>query len=117
MNNATDEEYPVAGNSSLTTGSGYAESPTRGRSNGMRASSTISRPDFDPRANTGRHHRRGARRVAARAALHRAGIDAVILERRSAEYVLGRIRAGVLEQGTVDVLDLAGVAERLQPKG
>jgi len=45
--------------------------------------------------------------------LHREGIDAVILERRSHEYVLGRIRAGVLEQGTVDVLDLAGVSARL----
>jgi p-hydroxybenzoate 3-monooxygenase len=45
--------------------------------------------------------------------LHRAGIDAVILEQRTPEYVLGRIRAGVLEQGTVDVLELAGVARRL----
>ena len=45
--------------------------------------------------------------------LHRAGIDAVILEQRTPEYVLGRIRAGVLEQGTVRVLELAGVAERL----
>jgi p-hydroxybenzoate 3-monooxygenase len=40
--------------------------------------------------------------------LHRAGIDALILERQSAEYVLGRIRAGVLEQVTVDLLDAAG---------
>jgi p-hydroxybenzoate 3-monooxygenase len=45
--------------------------------------------------------------------LHRSGIDAVILERRTPEYVLGRIRAGVLEQGTVEVLDLAGVSDRL----
>jgi p-hydroxybenzoate 3-monooxygenase len=45
--------------------------------------------------------------------LHRAGIDNVILEQRTPEYVLGRIRAGVLEQGTVDVLDLAGVSQRL----
>ena len=49
--------------------------------------------------------------------LHRAGIDATILERRSAEYVLGRIRAGVLEQGTVDVLEQAGVAARLHAEG
>jgi p-hydroxybenzoate 3-monooxygenase len=49
--------------------------------------------------------------------LHRAGIEAVILERRSAEYVLGRIRAGVLEQGTVDVLEGAGVAARLNAEG
>jgi p-hydroxybenzoate 3-monooxygenase len=45
--------------------------------------------------------------------LHEAGIDAVILEKHTSEYVLGRIRAGVLEQGTVDVLELAGVAGRL----
>jgi len=45
--------------------------------------------------------------------LHRAGIDAVILERRAPEYVLGRIRAGVLERGTVHVMELAGVAQRL----
>jgi len=45
--------------------------------------------------------------------LHRAGIDAVILEQRTPGYVLGRIRAGVLEQGTVNVLELAGVATRL----
>ena len=45
--------------------------------------------------------------------LHKAGIDAVVLEQRTPEYVLGRIRAGVLEQGTVDILDLAGVGERL----
>ena len=41
--------------------------------------------------------------------LHKAGIDAVIIEQRSADYVLGRIRAGVLEQGTLDLLDEAGV--------
>ncbi len=49
--------------------------------------------------------------------LLREGIDAVILERRSPEYVLGRIRAGVLEQGTVDVLDRAGVSARLHREG
>lgn len=46
--------------------------------------------------------------------LHLKGIDTVVLERRSREYVLGRIRAGVLEQGTVDLLRSAGVAERLE---
>ena len=46
--------------------------------------------------------------------LHRAGIDAVVLEQRTPEYVLGRIRAGVLEQGTVEILRLAGVTERLE---
>ena len=45
--------------------------------------------------------------------LHGAGIDAVILEQRTPDYVLGRIRAGVLEPGTVDILDLAGVSGRL----
>jgi p-hydroxybenzoate 3-monooxygenase len=49
--------------------------------------------------------------------LHRAGIDNVIVEQRSAEHVLGRIRAGVLEQVTVDLLREAGVAERLQREG
>ena len=46
--------------------------------------------------------------------LHRAGVDAVILEQRSAEYVLGRIRAGVLEEGTVELLARANVAARLR---
>ncbi|HVL57164.1 MAG TPA: 4-hydroxybenzoate 3-monooxygenase [Burkholderiaceae bacterium] len=49
--------------------------------------------------------------------LQRAGIDAVILERRSKEYVLGRIRAGVLEQGTVDLLDQLDVGARLHAEG
>jgi p-hydroxybenzoate 3-monooxygenase len=49
--------------------------------------------------------------------LQRASIDAVIVERRSADYVLGRIRAGVLEQGTVEVLEHAGVAGRLHAEG
>ncbi len=49
--------------------------------------------------------------------LQRAGIDNVILEQRTPEYVLGRIRAGVLEQGTVDMLDEAGVGARLHAEG
>jgi len=49
--------------------------------------------------------------------LHRAGIDAIILEQRSADYVLSRVRAGVLEQGTVDLLDAAGVGRRLHAEG
>lgn len=49
--------------------------------------------------------------------LHRAGIDTVILERQTPDYVLGRIRAGVLEQGTVDLLREAGVAERMDREG
>ena len=51
------------------------------------------------------------------ALLQRAGIDAVIVERRSAGYVLGRIRAGVLEQTTVDLLAQAGADERLRAEG
>jgi p-hydroxybenzoate 3-monooxygenase len=49
--------------------------------------------------------------------LHRAGIANVVLERQSADYVLGRIRAGVLEQTTVDLLDAAGVGARLRAEG
>jgi p-hydroxybenzoate 3-monooxygenase len=49
--------------------------------------------------------------------LARGGVDALILERQSADYVLGRIRAGVLEQGSVDVLREAGVGERLLAEG
>jgi p-hydroxybenzoate 3-monooxygenase len=49
--------------------------------------------------------------------LARAGIDAVILEARSRAYAEARIRAGVLEQGTVDVLREAGVAARLDREG
>ena len=49
--------------------------------------------------------------------LHKSGIDAVILERQTGAYVLGRIRAGVLEQVTVDLLDEAGVGERMHAEG
>ena len=49
--------------------------------------------------------------------LHRAGIDTVILERQTPDYVLGRIRAGVLEQTTVDLLDSAGVGARMHQEG
>jgi p-hydroxybenzoate 3-monooxygenase len=51
------------------------------------------------------------------ALLAKAGIDAVIVEQRSAEYVLGRIRAGVLEQVAVDLLDEVGVGERMHREG
>ena len=51
------------------------------------------------------------------ALLHRAGIDNVVLEQRSADYVLGRIRAGVLEQVAVDLLREAGVAARMDAQG
>ncbi len=49
--------------------------------------------------------------------LHNAGIDAVIIERQSPDYVLGRIRAGVLEQVTMDLVDEAGVGERMHREG
>ncbi len=49
--------------------------------------------------------------------LERAGIDSVVLERRSRDYVLGRVRAGVIEQGTVEILRQAGVAARLDREG
>ena len=51
------------------------------------------------------------------ALLAQAGVDAVIVEQRSPDYVLGRIRAGVLEQGTVELLERAGVAQRLHREG
>ena len=49
--------------------------------------------------------------------LHRAGIDSVVLEARRREYVLSRIRAGVLEQGTVEVLRENGLGERMDREG
>ena len=49
--------------------------------------------------------------------LGREGIDCVVLEARSREYVEHRVRAGVLEQGTVDVLTETGVADRLHREG
>ena len=49
--------------------------------------------------------------------LHKAGAEAIILERQSADYVLSRIRAGVLEQVTTDLLDEAGVGERMHREG
>ena len=49
--------------------------------------------------------------------LHKAGIAAVIVERQSGDYVLGRIRAGVLEQVTMDLLDEVGVGTRMHKEG
>ena len=45
------------------------------------------------------------------------GIDTVVIEQRSRDYVMARIRAGVLEQGTVALLERAGVATRLHAEG
>jgi p-hydroxybenzoate 3-monooxygenase len=49
--------------------------------------------------------------------LHRAGVDCVVLESRSRDYVETRVRAGVLEQGTVDLMDDLGAGERLHREG
>ncbi len=49
--------------------------------------------------------------------LHTVGIEAVVIERKTRAYVLGRIRAGVLERGTVDLLRQAGVDARLRAEG
>ena len=49
--------------------------------------------------------------------LHLQGIDSVVLENRSREYVEARIRAGILEQHTVDTLVEAGVGDRLRREG
>jgi p-hydroxybenzoate 3-monooxygenase len=49
--------------------------------------------------------------------LRAAGVDCVVLEQRAPDYVLGRIRAGVLEQGTVDLMGRLGLDARLKAEG
>src|SRR5260370_16284961 len=49
--------------------------------------------------------------------LHRQGIASVVLERRSRDYVERRVRAGVLEQGSTDLLVATGVGERMIREG
>ncbi|MFS4437682.1 4-hydroxybenzoate 3-monooxygenase [Paracoccaceae bacterium GXU_MW_L88] len=49
--------------------------------------------------------------------LHTIGVEAVILDRVDREYILGRVRAGVLEQGTCDLLTQAGCDDRLKAEG
>ncbi len=49
--------------------------------------------------------------------LTREGIDNIIVERQSGDYVLRRIRAGVLEQGTVDLLEASGAGSRMRAEG
>ena len=49
--------------------------------------------------------------------LHLRGIDSIIIENRSRDYVIERVRAGVLEQGTVDLMREAGVGARLDREG
>ncbi len=45
--------------------------------------------------------------------LHTKGIDSIVLERKTKDYVLGRIRAGVLERGFVELMREAGASERM----
>ena len=49
--------------------------------------------------------------------LYKAGVDSIIIENQSADYVLSRIRAGLLEQVTTDLLKEAGVDKRLSREG
>jgi p-hydroxybenzoate 3-monooxygenase len=49
--------------------------------------------------------------------LHKAGVDNVILERQTGDHVLGRIRAGILEQVCIDLMDEAGVGARMHREG
>jgi p-hydroxybenzoate 3-monooxygenase len=49
--------------------------------------------------------------------LHRQGIESVVIEARSREYCEERVRAGVLEQGTVDLLEEIGAGERMRREG
>lgn len=49
--------------------------------------------------------------------LHTRGIDSIVLERKTKDYVLGRIRAGVLEQGLVRLMEEAGCGERMHREG
>ncbi|WP_298679162.1 4-hydroxybenzoate 3-monooxygenase [uncultured Lentibacter sp.] len=49
--------------------------------------------------------------------LHTQGIEAVVLERKTRDYVLGRIRAGILERGLIGLMHKAGVGERLAREG
>ncbi len=49
--------------------------------------------------------------------LHQAGIESIVIERQSRDHVLSRIRAGVLEWGTVEVLRAAGLGERMDAEG
>jgi p-hydroxybenzoate 3-monooxygenase len=49
--------------------------------------------------------------------LHRAGVDSIVVENRSRQYVQDRVRAGVLEQGTADLMRETGIGERLAREG
>ncbi|MGB8473906.1 MAG: FAD-dependent monooxygenase [Candidatus Acidiferrum sp.] len=49
--------------------------------------------------------------------LHLQGIESVVLEARSREYIEERVRAGILEQGTLDLLNETGVGARMMQQG
>lgn len=49
--------------------------------------------------------------------LHRQGIDSIVIERKTRDYVLARIRAGVLERGLLDLMQEAGIAGRMEAEG
>ena len=68
-------------------------------------------------AHAGRHRRGGPRGPHAWPPARAGGIEAVVLENRSRDYVEHRIRAGVIEQGVADLLVAAGVGGRLQREG
>ena len=68
-------------------------------------------------ADEGSHHRRRTGGVTAGQLLHACGIDNIILERQTPDYVLGRIRAGLLEEGTVALLDEVGAGARAHREG
>jgi p-hydroxybenzoate 3-monooxygenase len=68
-------------------------------------------------ANPGLHHRRRSCRLLLGHLLRAEGIDCVVLERQAPDYVLGRIRAGVLEQVTVSLMERLGLDQRLKAEG
>ena len=49
--------------------------------------------------------------------LHRSGIQSIVLERKSKDYVLGRIRAGVMERGLLGLMQEAGIGDRMAKEG
>ena len=67
--------------------------------------------------DTGRYYRRGPAGLLLSQILHVNGIDSVILERQTREYVLGQIRAGVLEQVLTDTLRHVDVGDRIDREG
>ena len=68
-------------------------------------------------AYSGCHHGAGPSGLLLGQLLHKAGIGAVVIERQNGDDVLSRIRAGVLEQITTDLLDEAGVGRRMHQEG